>query len=607
MKDTDRPSFIHVVTGVVILSGLYFSSLYSYLLFHTLSEMFSIVVAFGIFIIGWNSKDHIKNNYLLFLAVAYLFIAFLDLLHTMSYKGMGIFRDYDYYANQLWIATRYLESLSIFVAFYFIQSKRDFQPQAVMAGYAALTALIVSSIFWWHIFPVCFVEGQGLTQFKKISEYIICCVLLADILILIRMKSYFDRQVHRWLVWSLILTISSELAFTFYISNYGLSNLIGHYFKIFSFYLIYKALVETGITKPHAVMFHALQDSESKYRDLVESSADFIWAVDSDGNYTYASPLSLKILGHTPERMIGRSLFSFMPPADGERMESAFRKAVNKNISLSGIESHYVHADGHVVTLETNGLPIEDESGEVIGFRGVDRDISDRKQLEKLQEQVRQIMQHDLKTPLSGIISLPQIIKDEEGLSPDHVQILEMIEDTGRRMLRMIDNQLDIFKIETGTYQYCPEDVDLIQVFSDAASDLHQLCSDKNVELQLYVNGEDVSGPCIVPSNRDLLFSMLSNLLTNAVEASPYNSDVLISIDEEKKVICIRNHGAVPFEVRDIFFEKFKTFGKVGGTGLGTYSAKIMANAMGYGIDLDVSDIDDFTSILITIPNSADG
>jgi hypothetical protein len=89
----------------------------SYLLFHTLAELFSIIIACGIFIFAWNSRQFIDNNYFLFLGIAYLFVAGLDLLHTLVYSGMNIFLGYDSNLSiQLWISARYIESLSLLIA-----------------------------------------------------------------------------------------------------------------------------------------------------------------------------------------------------------------------------------------------------------------------------------------------------------------------------------------------------------------------------------------------------------------------------------------------------------------------------------------------------------
>jgi hypothetical protein len=244
---------------VLVFGGLYLTTLVNYLLFHSLAEIFSIVVAISLFLITWNSKQYIKNKYLSFVGIAYLFIAFLDLLHTLAYKGMPIFTDYDYYANQLWIGARYLESITLVVAFYYLGEENiTFNPNIIFAVYTLITLLIALSIFYWKLFPVCFVEGFGLTPFKKISEYIICLILIAGIILLYRNRAKFERDIYLILLFSLVCTIVSELAFTFYVSNYGFSNLVGHYFKIISFYLIYKAIIETGIRSPYELIFKEL-------------------------------------------------------------------------------------------------------------------------------------------------------------------------------------------------------------------------------------------------------------------------------------------------------------------------------------------------------------
>ena len=225
------------------------------------------------FMIAWNSQKYIQSSYLIFIAIAYLFIAGLDLLHTLSFKGMNIFHDYDYYANQLWIAARFLESISLFIAFYYVDRKQIIQPMWIFFIYTTIFSIIVLSIFYWKTFPICFIEGQGLTPFKKISEYIICLILVADMTLLMRNRAQFDVSVFRLLFWSMISTIIAELAFTFYISNYGFSNLVGHYFKIFSFYFIYRAIIHTGIQNPYDLIFRELTQKE-QYLQKARMAAD---------------------------------------------------------------------------------------------------------------------------------------------------------------------------------------------------------------------------------------------------------------------------------------------------------------------------------------------
>ncbi len=252
---------IPLMVVALFLFGLYLSSLYSYLLFHSLMEIFSIVVGCCIFVLAWNSRERLDNHYFLFLGIAYLFVSALDLVHTLAYKGMGVFPGYDAdLPTQLWIGARYGQSLSLLGAPLFL--RRKLNPWVVLLSCAAITGLLLVVIFA-RIFPVCYEEGVGLTPFKKISEYVISLVLLASIFLLLKNRAAFDGRVLDWLVVSLVLTIGAELAFTFYIRVYDFSNLIGHLFKMAAFYLVYVAIVETGLEKPQRLLFRNLKQNEA--------------------------------------------------------------------------------------------------------------------------------------------------------------------------------------------------------------------------------------------------------------------------------------------------------------------------------------------------------
>jgi len=258
MKSINTSKFTKTLSAVIILLGLYSTININYLLFHSLAEIFSIIVASCVFIITWNTREYIENKYLLVIGIAYLFIAFIDLLHTLSYAGMNIFTDYDFYANQLWIGARYMESLTLLFAFLFMKSRKELNVSVLFLIYTLITIALILSVFILKVFPICFIEGVGLTPFKQYSEFIICLILCLCLVILKKRKNSFQDRIYGLLFASIIFTIISELAFTFYISNYGISNIVGHYFKIFSFYLIYKAIVETGIIEPTGIIFHEI-------------------------------------------------------------------------------------------------------------------------------------------------------------------------------------------------------------------------------------------------------------------------------------------------------------------------------------------------------------
>jgi signal transduction histidine kinase len=246
-----------VLAGGLTL-GLVVISRYNYLLFHSLAESFSFVVASALFVLAWNTWYVGQHGYLQCLGVAFLFVSGLDLLHTLAYKGMGVFPAYDAdLPTQLWIAARMMEALSMLIAPTFLH--RRLKRRWLIGTYAILTTVLVALIFA-RLFPHCYVEGVGLTPFKIVSEYVISAVLAAAIWRLYRHRRAFNVDVFPWMVAALIFTIISELAFTFYVGVYDLSNLVGHILKIFSVYCIYHAVVETGLRKPYALLFHDLQE-----------------------------------------------------------------------------------------------------------------------------------------------------------------------------------------------------------------------------------------------------------------------------------------------------------------------------------------------------------
>jgi signal transduction histidine kinase len=254
-----------ILAGFAVIGGLFVISHYNYLLFHSLAEIFSIIVACGIFIIAWNSRRNLDNNYLALLGIAYLIVGTLDLLHTLSYKGMGVFPTSD--ANlptQLWIAARYVESISLIIAPLFL--RRKINMQIVLIIYISVLCLLLLTIFYKPIFPDSFIEGTGLTPFKKISEIIISLIFVGAIIQLIRKRNAFDKTVLGLLIASIALSIGAEVSFIFYLDVYGISNLLGHLLKIISFYFIYRALIMTGLVRPFDLLYRNLKRSESSLR-----------------------------------------------------------------------------------------------------------------------------------------------------------------------------------------------------------------------------------------------------------------------------------------------------------------------------------------------------
>jgi PAS domain S-box-containing protein len=276
-----------LIIGVLLTFLL---SIYSYLLFHSIAEVISIVISGGIFFIGWNSRKYMDNSFFLIVGTSFLFISVIDLLHTLSYAGMNIFLAYD--ANlptQLWIAARYWQSLSYLLASLAINKK--VKPSYLIGSYIIIISILFYTIFT-GLFPICFIVGQGLTPFKIVSEYVINIIFIASGLILYKFKNEFNRKIFFSIIISISFTIVSELAFTFYISVFDFSNLVGHILKIVAFYFIYKAIIVIGINNPFGLILRKLKLSDESLRQ----KADDLEHAYSEFNQIFNASLPLRVI-----------------------------------------------------------------------------------------------------------------------------------------------------------------------------------------------------------------------------------------------------------------------------------------------------------------------
>ncbi len=134
----------------------------------------------------------------------------------------------------------------------------------------------------------------------------------------------------------------------------------------------------------HKRVVEALRESEEKFRSLVETTSDWIWEVDADGVYTYASPRVYDLLGYEPEEVLGRKPFDFMPPDESARILGELSGIAKEPKAFVGIENVNIRKDGQRVVLESSGVPRLDARGNLLGYRGIDRNITYRKHAEKV-------------------------------------------------------------------------------------------------------------------------------------------------------------------------------------------------------------------------------
>ncbi|MBN2544984.1 MAG: GGDEF domain-containing protein [Spirochaetes bacterium] len=268
IKSLDWNKIFYFIWIIAVLIFIYLTSLYGFLLFHTIVELVSMVVAFSIFAVAWNTKQYIKNSYLFFIGISFLFIGIFDMLHTISYKGMNIISGYDTdLPTQLWIVARYMQSITFLAAPFFINKNRKVNINLTIIIYSIISFILLYLVFN-NLFPHCFIEGKGLTLFKILSEFIISFIFLVTLIILIYFKKYFENSIFWQIFAGIIFTIIAEITFTLYKTTYGIYNLIGHFGKLIAYYFFYNAIVKDGIINPFDLIFRELKINEEKLLSL---------------------------------------------------------------------------------------------------------------------------------------------------------------------------------------------------------------------------------------------------------------------------------------------------------------------------------------------------
>lgn len=215
----------------------------------------------------------------------------------------------------------------------------------------------------------------------------------------------------------------------------------------------------------------------------------------------------------------------------------------------------------------------------------------------RLREDVERVTRHDLKNPLTAIINTIDILGESQGRVIEHRKDVETIREAAYGMLGMINRSLDLYKMEIGSYQLIPEPVDIVQI-------THRVVKEARANGHKNGIGVRFEAPdtCLCAGEPMLCLALLGNLLRNAVEASPPDNQVTVRIDCGERVrIKIHNRGCIPEEIQENFFGKYVTAGKRAGTGLGTYSAKLMTETQGGEISF-VSNPQHGTTLTVVLP-----
>lgn len=608
LTSTHKEDVLIFVNSFVLLAlGMYFGPM-NFLLFHTTVELFCVIIAIMILVIGLDTYKNEDNKFLVILGISYGFIAVFDFLHILTYKGIGIFEiDSANLSTQLWIAARFMESFAILLASSYIYFNKSISYKKLIFYNGVLFALLISSIYLLDIFPKCYIEGIGLTDFKKLSEYIISLLLIISTILLIKGNKKLDKKVFYLILFSYIITIASELFFTFYTSVYELSNIIGHILKMISFYLIYKAIIETNLRKPYNILLKTnekleleidakikaqkelrrekeilqkvideIKESEDRYRRLFETIQDGVF-VHSFNKILYANENCASIFAcKDASDIISRDIMDFVHEDYTKTITKRIENILKQNKVSKFFEYKVVDIEGNIKYVDATSSIYYNNNEKMI--LTIMRDITEKKEKEELKQEIKKKsilldeakkydkiktkffsnISHELKTPLNIILGGIQLLTQvQNNMDKTNMKYINMMRQNCYRLLRLINNLIDITRLDSGFLKLELKNGDIIRTIENIVLSVAEYTKSKGISLIFDTNEEEKN----MAFDAEKLERVMLNLLSNAVKFTESGGNIFVYINckDDSVTISVKDTGiGIPKEMLTKIFNRFK-------------------------------------------------
>ncbi|HJV60386.1 MAG TPA: ATP-binding protein [Albitalea sp.] len=352
-------------------------------------------------------------------------------------------------------------------------------------------------------------------------------------------------------------------------------------------------------------------------RTLIDMLPMWAWFKDTESRFLAVNQAAAQTRGMSPEDLVGKSDREVYPPEMAEKFRSDDMEVMDSRCQKT-LEEAQIGPAGTTIWLETFKAPVVDEDGTVLGTVGVARDISERKaaeaareaalaeaeRLARMRSEFLAQMSHELRTPLNGILGFAQILERDPSLSPRQARGIKVIDESGRHLLRLIDDILDMARIDAGKLVLQSDEVDLATFLSGVCDIVGVKADEKGLQFSYRADGPMPAG---VRVDDKRLRQVLLNLLSNAIKFTD-SGEVTLSVQAMASPARAEHAEAAAspmvrlrFEVRDSgigmsdaqlarLFQPFEQVGEArrreGGTGLGLAISRKLVRMMGGDIQV---------------------
>lgn len=631
-----------------ILIGLFYFYNFNYLLFHSLAEIYSCIIASGILMFSLSTYNMTKNNYFLFLGMGYMCFTILDIFHTLTFEGIMISERFVYDIDtRLWVAARGLEVLTHLFSFVLLyKSHKKFDFYFVFLFFFIITLFLYVDIFHYNIFiPEMRIEGVGITRNKIIFEYILAAGFLVCCIILYFARNKIDKSLFVFLEISLICKVISEIFFTMYFSVTDFYNMIGHLLKVISYYFLYVGIIVNGLQRPFEMIKISLDNADIEIKEkekqrmymeeiMHQNEQCYDWIIDNssngivivrDRNIVFANKTAIYLLGakdindvkgkNASEFLLDNSIYlnKLIDNIDSSKFNELTLLRINKetidveytvnNIMYRGTPAYLILLRDLKLKREINNLKSNLKENEI--------ELNKSNEYNKILTEFFSNISHDLKTPINVILSAVQLlnIKKKSGNTDDFMEqldrLLGIIKQNCYRLIRLVSNLIDISKFESGFLKLELKNLNIVSIVEDITMSVGDYIRSKDVNIIFDTDVEER----IIAVDADKIERIMLNLLSNAVKFTDKGDEILVSIeDKEDSVrISVKDTGVgIPDDKLKTIFDRFGQVDKTlirnkEGSGIGLSLVKSLIEMHGGNIEVK-SKLGEGSEFIVELP-----
>jgi signal transduction histidine kinase len=633
---------------IMILIGLSLLSNVNYYVFHSFAETFSCFIAMGILIVSIHTNRISKNSFFMFLGIGYVFILILDLFHTYSYGDLMMLSNEVYdMETKFWIVSRGVELMTLLISFVFL-FKKDIRTSnyLIFMGYFIFVGFIIYDIVYLQRFvPVLRTPESGITNTKIFAEYVIAFGFSICCLIVFLARKNMDRSLFVMIETALVCKVISELFFTLYGDITDIYNILGHLFKVGSYYFTYMGIIVNGLKRPYEMINFNLNEADAAIREkekqrkcmeeiIMHNDQCYDWIIENSGNgivilrdnkIIYANITAANILGAS-------NLIDIVGLDQKQFLKDNYKNEILKNYDSSDIFNGF--AELEIINLKNETVDIE-FSSDNISYRGkparliILKDLGLKKEIKLLKndliENEEQLFRsnehnkviteffsnisHELKTPINVILSAIQLLMikgvEDCAYNEKSAKLLNVIKQNGYRLIRLVNNLLDMSKFDSGFLKLNLCNENIVCIVEDITLSVADYIKSKGVNIIFDTDVEER----FMAVDCDKIERIILNLLSNAVKFTNSGDDILVLVkdDEESVKISVKDTGVgIPDDKLKVIFDRFGQVEKTltrnkEGTGIGLSLVKTLVEIHGGSISVN-SKLGEGSEFIVELP-----